>query len=109
MPTFTVNDDLISSLHAERYFLGADRRVMMGLRTALEMLSLPVPDYAKRRKPGATPAKATLAAYNQDNPAPRFLTAAERKPNASPERIAAVETPRSPSPAANLFDQVFPG
>lgn len=109
MTDFTVTDALISSPQAERYFLGADRRVMIGLRATMEMLNLPVPEYAKRRKPGATPAKAALAAYNADNPAPKFLAVPERKPNATPERIATVEATRLSSPGPNLFDQVFSG
>ncbi|MBA3678493.1 MAG: hypothetical protein H0W74_14015 [Sphingosinicella sp.] len=111
MATFTVTTELIESPQAEAYFTRADRRVMIGLRATLEMLRLPVPNYAQRRKPGATPAKAALAAYVADNPTPRRMILPERKPNATPERIAAVQAakaaPAGQTPA--LYDQVFSG
>jgi hypothetical protein len=104
--TFTVTDSIIHSSQAEAYFTRADRRVMIGLRTTLEMLQLPVPDYAKRRKPGRTPAKAALAAYAADNPPPRRLVVPARKPNASPRGLHGGAPAEGSS---SLFDQVFSG
>jgi hypothetical protein len=112
MGTSVVTTDIINSPQAQEYFTRADRRVMIGLRAALEMLELPVPDYARRRMPGQTPAKAALAAFAADNPAPRSTVLPERKPNASPERVAAATAARDfqmGKPADSLFDQVFSG
>jgi hypothetical protein len=95
MYTDTVTPDVLNSPQAAEYFTRADRRVMIGLRACLEMLGLPVPDYAKRRMPGATPAKAMLAAYHADNPQPRPIVIAGRKANASPERIADLQALRA--------------
>ena len=66
MASHTVTDDLINSERAAAYFQRADRRVMIGFRATLEMLGLPVPDYANRRKPGRTPAKDVAAAFAAD-------------------------------------------
>lgn len=111
MGTATVTTDIINSPQAQAYFTRADRRVMIGLRAALEMLRLPVPEYALRRKSGPTPAKATLAAYEADNPSPRSTVLPERKPNASPDRVAAVLALRASGLGAvgsSVFNQVFP-
>jgi hypothetical protein len=91
MPPVQVIPDILHSPQARAYFLRADRRVMIGLRATLEMLGLDVPDYALRRMPGRTPAKATLAAYAADYPTPRPMELAERKANASPARVAEVQ------------------
>lgn len=84
MPTILVTTDIIESPQAQTYFINADRRVMIGLRATLEMLALPVPEYARRRPAGVPPAKAALLAYQQDNPTPRSTVLPERKPNAAP-------------------------
>jgi hypothetical protein len=102
----------INSPQAEAYFARADRRVMIGLRATLEMLGIPIPDYAHRRKPGPTPASAALAAFAADNPTLRSTVLAERRPNASPERVAAVKAAnqaRFTDARGFLFNQVFPG
>lgn len=95
MPIYTVTDDVISSDKAAEYFTRADRRVMVGLRAALELLGLPVPDYAIRRKPGRTPASGVAAAYAADNPRPFPTVLAPRKPNASPEAVIAAKVRRA--------------
>ncbi len=82
MNTHTVSTLIINSRHAQDYFTNGDRRIMIGLRAALEMLALPVPDYARRKMPGQSPAKAAFAAFSADNPTPRSTVLAERKPNA---------------------------
>lgn len=110
MATFTVTDDIINSYQAERYFMRADRRVMIGLRAALEMLGVPVPDYALRRKPGQTPAKVVLAAFRADHPEPPSTTLAPRKANAPKDVVAAARAARDERLGTlpdNLFGQVF--
>lgn len=82
MATTLVTTDIIESQQAQDYFNKADRRVMIGLRATLEMLNIPIPSYAHRGYSGPTPAKATLAAFNADNPALRSMLLPDRKPNA---------------------------
>lgn len=95
MNTLIVTPDVLNSPHAQEYFTSADRRVMIGLRACLEILDIPVPEYAKRKMPGVSPAKAALAAYYGDNPAQRSNVIAARHTNATPERIAEVQALRS--------------
>jgi hypothetical protein len=111
MAVLTVSTDTLESERAAEYFTRADRRVMIGLRAALEILGLPVPAYAVRHVPGRTPARDVTAAYAADNPTPFSTVLAERKPNASPERIAAVQAAKAPPHGrpSNLYDQVFSG
>jgi hypothetical protein len=90
MAIHTIDDDILNSDAAADYFTRADYRVMMGFRATLELLNLPVPVYAIRKKPGRTPARDVAAAYAADHPTPRPMTLAPRKPNASPERIASL-------------------
>lgn len=73
MATHTVADDALFSREAELYFVGADRRVMIGLRAALELLGLPLPDYAQRKPPGprTASAKVIAAMYAADHGLPR--------------------------------------
>lgn len=73
MTTYTVTDDIIRSPHAEEYFLNSDRRYMIGLRATLEMLKIPVPEYATRKPPGRPPARHIMAAYDADHPRYRPL------------------------------------
>ncbi len=79
----TIDLGALHSAHAERYFTRADRRVMIGLRATLELLGLPVPDYARRKFPQASPATQVMRAYRADYPEPRRMELAPRKPNAA--------------------------
>ncbi len=88
MAAFTVNDDVIHSPAAVAYFERADRRVLIGVRATLEMLRIPVPEYAKRRPPGRPPAKDIAAAYEADHGKTPSYALAARKPNASPQAVA---------------------
>lgn len=88
MAVLTINDAVITSAAAEAYFDRADSRVRVGFRAALEILGVPVPEYAKRKPPGRPPARAVAAAYEADHGKPRNYTLAPRKPNASPEAVA---------------------
>lgn len=70
MGTHLVTTDLLHSTPAAAYFTGADRRIMIGLRAALEMLDLPLPAYALRAPTGPNAAKAARAAYDADHVSP---------------------------------------
>lgn len=76
---------------AESYFTRADRRVMIGLRATLEMVGLPLPDYALRRERGRSPASRVADAFKADHPTGLPTTLALRKPNASPATVAAAK------------------
>lgn len=89
MTNYTVDADVLYSARAEDYFTNADRRVMIGLRAGLELLGLPLPDYAIRRKPGWTPALEVQRAFRTDYPEQRRATVLPRRANASPEVVAA--------------------
>ncbi|AYJ87287.1 hypothetical protein D3Y57_16785 [Sphingomonas paeninsulae] len=90
MAIYEIDDEVLNSEAAAGYFERADKRALMGLRATCEILGLPLPDYALRRKPGRTPAGDVMRAYAVDHPVPRPLTLAPRKEDAIPERIAAV-------------------
>lgn len=66
MADLTVNDDILNSQHAKDYYARADRRIMVGLRVALEMLGIPVPEYARRKPVGRPPSKALAYAFHAD-------------------------------------------
>lgn len=68
MAEITVNDELLNSQAAKDYFSRADSRVMIGVRAVLEMLSIPVPEYAKRKPTGRPPSRAVTAAFKVDHP-----------------------------------------
>ena len=70
MGTHTIDTDVLHSAHAAMYFTGADRRIMIGLRAALEMLDLPLPAYALGAPTGPNAAKAARAAYDADHVSP---------------------------------------
>ncbi|ODP36197.1 hypothetical protein [Sphingomonas turrisvirgatae] len=90
MTFHTVNTSALNSVEAEQYFTGTDRRYMTGLRATLEMLGLPLPDYAMRQPAGRRPAKAVMAAYQLDNHSQRHPAGYRpRRENASSETVAA--------------------
>jgi hypothetical protein len=66
MTAYTVTDDVLKTPAAQDYFCRADRRVLIGLRAALELLGIPLPDYAVRKPPGVPPVRAIAAAYDAD-------------------------------------------
>ena len=110
MASFTVTIDIINSPQAQDYFTRADRRVMIGLRATLELLKLPVPDYALRRKPGRTPAKDVAAACAAGMSAPRPMTLPKRKPSASSAVVAAAKAAREQrlgQEPSTLFQDTF--
>ncbi|MBL0114279.1 MAG: hypothetical protein IPP45_01915 [Sphingomonadales bacterium] len=102
MAIYTVTDDVLNSEQAQGYFERAHPRALMGLRATLEILGIPVPTYAIRRKPGRTPAKDVMDAIRADMPAQFSTALAPRKPNASPDRVAAATVP-------NLYNETFTG
>lgn len=82
MAEFTVSDDILHSQGAKDYFARADARIMIGLRVALEMLGLDIPEYARRKPAGRPPSRGINAAFNQDQgtqrPKPVVSTQADR-------------------------------
>lgn len=112
MAFYNVDDSILNSEQAAAYFNGADRRIKVGIRAAIEMLGLPCPDYARRATPGRTPAKDVASAYVADNPPPRSLHLAPRKQNATAERIAEIRAAKaakfSNAAIPNLLDEAFP-
>jgi hypothetical protein len=112
MATYTVTDDILHSDAAAAYFDRADRRIKSGMRATLKMLAIPLPEYARPKAPGQSPAKQVMLAYAADNPAPRPMTLAPRKVNTTAERIAALRGQNTGKPCeatpAGLFDQAFP-
>lgn len=112
MATHTIDDSLLNSSEAEAYFKRADRRVMIGLRATVEILGIPAPAYAARGKPGSTPAKAVMDAYQSDNRPSRPTALTPRKPNASPARIAEIQAQRAAhtndAAVPNLYNETFP-
>lgn len=68
MTEITVNDELLNSQAAKEYFSRADGRVMIGVRATLEMLGIPVPEYARRKPTGRPPSRSINAAFKVDHP-----------------------------------------
>lgn len=112
MAARTVNDDILTSPAAIDYFARADRRVLIGLRAALEMLGLPVPEYAERKPMGRPPGKAINQAYRAEHPGEPV-----RKPVAAdplhPRRIAAAvakaQAKADQRATRSLYDTTFNG
>lgn len=64
-----VDTSVLSTDYAETYFTErADRRIMIGLRATLEMLGIPLPEWAERKPTGRKPGRSIAAAYRADNP-----------------------------------------
>ena len=64
-----VDTSVLNTDYAEAYFTErADRRIMIGLRATLEMLGIPLPEWAERKPTGRKPGRAIMAAYRADNP-----------------------------------------
>ena len=68
MTTYTVTDDKLCSDAAAKRYANADRRILIGVRDTLEILGIPVPDYAKRKTEARTRSCKITAAYAADNP-----------------------------------------
>ena len=112
MTIHTVDDTILHSPTAEAYFRGGDRRILIGLRTTLELLKLPTPAYCLRRAPGPKSNAGVALAFAADNPTPRATILAPRKSNVTAERIAAIRGQNTgkpcEAPSSGLFDQTFP-
>lgn len=71
MAVISADDCKINSEEAAAYFArpSTDRRVLLGFRLALELLGIPLPDYAKRKEAGRhNAARVALAtAYDADH------------------------------------------
>jgi len=111
MASIAVNISVLNSSEAERYFTKSEHR-MACFRGTLELLGIPLPNWAERKPSGRKPSIAVARAYETDNPTPRFGggTLPPRKPNATPERIAAIKAKReaAAAPDSVLFNHLFP-
>ena len=89
------------------YFSGNGHRIA-AFRALLDLLSIPHPDWAARGISGAGFARrATMTAYQADNPQPRPMVLPDRKPNATPERVQAAKATNERR-LTRLYDQTFP-
>ena len=66
MAIFTVDTTRIDNVHVADYLASTDRRVTIGVRFALEMLGLEVPDFLKRKPSGRSSVGALMAALDAD-------------------------------------------
>ena len=64
----TVDTGVFDTPPATDYFSKADHRILCGCRATLEMLDIPLPDWAQRKPTGPKPGRAIIAAYRADNP-----------------------------------------
>ena len=116
MTIYTVTDDVLNSEQAQGYFERAHPRALMGLRATLEILGIPVPTYAIRRKPGRTPAKDVMDAIRADMPVPLSTALAPRNANASPDQVTQAQadntarlTRLTAATVPTLYDETFAG
>jgi hypothetical protein len=117
MAVHTVSDEIINSPAAKDYFSSADKRIMIGLRAALEMLSIPVPQYAVRRPPGRPPSRAVASAYRADHPETQHSVAGVSTANdpLGDRRLSAAVTKakariaRQRDATGSLYDDTFNG
>lgn len=112
MAVHSVNDDIITCAAAQEYFTHADRRVMIGLRAALEMLRIPLPEYAARKPPGPAPSRCVAAAFHADTGTRPATKPAYSDPLGQRRLSAAVAKGRAriaKRKAAGLFHDTFTG
>ena len=64
----TVDTQVFDTPRATDYFTKADHRILCGCRATLEMLDIPLPDWAQRKPTGPKPGRAIMAAFRADNP-----------------------------------------
>ncbi|MCC4295385.1 hypothetical protein [Brevundimonas aurantiaca] len=93
----TIDDGVLNSPEAEAYFTTkADRRVLIGFRAALEMLAIPLPEYARRKETGRpTTTKLIARQYAEDNPQPR--TGDTRSPRSASTGLSAQQRRAQPA------------
>ena len=112
----TIDTGVFDTPEATDYFTKADHRILCGCRATLEMLGIPLPEWAQRKPTGPKPGKAIMSAYRADNPetlhqatmrksreaAARVPTKGESGGSLS-DRIAALKAPADPDPLNGLF------
>ena len=64
----TIDTGVFDTPEAADYFTKADHRILCGCRATLEMLGIPLPDWAQRKPTGPKPGKAIMAAFRADHP-----------------------------------------
>jgi hypothetical protein len=92
----TIDTGVFDTPQAEEYFTKADHRILCGCRAALEMLGIPLPEWAQRKPTGPKPGHRIVAAYRADNPETlaeatirKSREAASRLPSSTPEQAPA--------------------
>ena len=94
----TVDTQVFDTPRATDYFTKADHRILCGCRATLEMLDIPLPDWAQRKPTGPKPGRAIMAAFRADNPETLY-EATMRKSAEHTARLPVssdlTETPRS--------------
>ena len=103
-------DDLAARLehpNIAAYFTGNGHRIA-SFRTLLDILNIPLPQWAARGISGVGSARQdAVAAYQADNLQPRPLVLPDRKTNATPERLQAAKATNQRR-LTGLYDQTFP-
>ena len=64
----TIDTGVFDTPEAEAYFGKADHRILCGCRATLEMLGIPLPEWAMRKPTGPKPGNRIAAAFRADNP-----------------------------------------
>lgn len=103
------SDDLAAKLEhpsIAAYFTGNGHRIA-SFRTLLDILKIPLPQWAARGISGTGAARRdAVAAYHADNPQPLPMVLHERKPNATPERVQVAKASNERR-LSGLYDQTF--
>lgn len=84
----TIDTNVLDTTEASDYFTKADHRILCGCRATLEMLGIPLPEWAQRKPSGPKPGQTIMAAYRAENPE-TLHEATMRKSKESASRVLA--------------------
>jgi hypothetical protein len=115
MTTLTIDTRVFDLPEAKAYFGKADHRILCGCRATLEMLGIPLPEWASRKPSGPKPGRAIMAAFRADHPetlheatmrkvaehTSRIPARAEGPGVTLSERIAALKGPQQSAPRSD--------
>lgn len=99
----TIDTGVFDTPEAEAYFTKADHRILCGCRATLEMLGIPLPEWAMRKPTGPKPGNRIAAAYRADNPE-TLHQATMRKVTSHAARLPA--KPESPAAPLSLGERI---